>query len=77
MYLLYVDETGDSGIRNSPTRYFALSGLVIHELRWWTCLDDLIKFRKQMLRCGLKLREDFSPTATTLKGAISVRLAAR
>jgi len=46
-------------------------------LRWWTCLDDLIKFHKQMLRCGLKLREDFSPTATTLKGAISVRLAAR
>jgi len=46
-------------------------------LRWRTCLDDLIEFRKQMLRYGLKFREDFSPTATSLKGAISVRLAAR
>jgi len=33
---MYVDESGDSGLPSdgSPTRYFCLSGLVVHELRW-------------------------------------------
>ena len=75
MYLLYVDETGDSGIANSPSRYFALSGLVIHELRWRAYLDDLIDFRKQMRqRYTLKLREEFHAAAMITRPGDLVRI---
>lgn len=60
MYLMYVDESGDAGLVNSPTRYFVLTGLVVHELRWQGYLDELINFRRDMrLKFGLKLREEF------------------
>jgi hypothetical protein len=59
MYLMYADESGDSGLMGSPTRYFVLSGLVVHELRWRDCLDELIRFRQVMrAKFGLKLREE-------------------
>ncbi len=45
MYLMYVDESGDSGMKNSPSRYFCLSGVVIHELCWRDTLADLLSFR--------------------------------
>lgn len=60
MYLMYVDESGDSGLNNTPTNYFALTGLVVHELRWRTYLEELILFRARMKeKFGLKLREEF------------------
>ena len=46
MYLMYVDESGDVGLVNSPTRYFVLVGLVLHELRWQQTKDELINFRQ-------------------------------
>jgi hypothetical protein len=56
---MYVDESGDTGLINSPTRYFALSGLVIHELRWNEYLNQLVSFRKRLKeKFGLKLREE-------------------
>src|SRR5258708_16087573 len=59
MYLMYVDESGDSGLINSPSRYFVLSGLVLHELRWKGCLDNLILFRRAMrAKFCLRLREE-------------------
>lgn len=56
---MYIDESGDVGLNNSPTRYFILSGIVLHELRWKTTLTELVNFRK-MLRDtkDLKLREE-------------------
>lgn len=59
MYFLYVDESGDIGLQGSPTRYFILSGLVVHELRWHQTLEEIINFR-QALRSqyGLRLREE-------------------
>lgn len=48
MYLMYVDESGDTGLGLSPTSYFALSGLVVHESRWRDLLTQLIAFRKTM-----------------------------
>ncbi len=47
MYLMYVDESGDIGLTGSPTRYFVLTGLVLHELRWRQTLDELIAFRRE------------------------------
>ena len=59
MYLLYSDESGDPGIKNSPVRYFIISGLIIHELRWKEVLDSLINFRRFLRETkGLKLREE-------------------
>lgn len=47
MYLMYVDESGDCGMPSdgSPTRYFCLSGLVVHETRWKETMADLLRFR--------------------------------
>lgn len=45
---MYVDESGDTGLINSPTRYFALSGLVVHESRWRNFTDHVAAFRKTM-----------------------------
>ncbi|MCL5037130.1 MAG: DUF3800 domain-containing protein [Chloroflexi bacterium] len=57
---MYVDESGDCGLTSSPTNLFILAGLVIHELRWKPCLEELIRFRKSLKeRFGLHLREEF------------------
>jgi hypothetical protein len=59
MYLMYVDESGDAGLVNSPTRYFVLTGVVMHELRWHEALTTLIEFRKRMRGgFGLLLKEE-------------------
>lgn len=59
MYFLYVDESGDIGLTDSPTRHFVLSGLVIHELRWHDTLEEIITFRRSLrLRYDLRLREE-------------------
>lgn len=59
MYFLYADESGDVGLVNSPTRYFCLSGFVVHELRWHETLESIIDFRKYLkTKYGLKLREE-------------------
>lgn len=59
MYLMYVDESGDPGLVNSPSRYFVLTGVVMHELRWNDCLNQITEFRKRMRDAfGLLLREE-------------------
>jgi hypothetical protein len=59
MYILYVDESGDSGMVNTPSPYFVLTGIVVHELRWNEYLDRLVDFRKRMRnKFGLLLREE-------------------
>jgi Protein of unknown function (DUF3800) len=52
MYLMYVDESGDCGLPSdrSPTRYFCLSGVVVHELRWRETLTQLTNFRRLIKR---------------------------
>jgi len=73
MYLMYVDESGDVGLSNSPSRYFVLTGLVIHELRWRDMLDQLIAFRRQMRsKYGLHLRDELHAAALiTSPGALN------
>ncbi len=61
MYLMYVDESGDSGNidKNSPTNYFILSAIVVHELRWKQTLESLVELRKYLRDSkGLKLRDE-------------------
>lgn len=60
MYIMYVDESGDPGpIAKSPSRYFILSGLVVHELRWMETLNALVTFRRSVRHAyGLKMRDE-------------------
>ena len=48
MYLMYVDESGDTGLVGSPTRYFALSGIVVHESEWRNFMQMIIQFRRTL-----------------------------
>lgn len=76
MYLLYVDESGDIGLTGSPTRYFALSGFVVHELKWNEILESIIQFRKHIrVRYGLKLREEIHAAACIHKPGEVKRIA--
>jgi len=72
---MYVDESGDSGPQNSPSRYFVLTGIVIHELRWQLYLDQLINFRRRMQQqFGLKLREEIHASAFISRPGPLVRI---
>jgi hypothetical protein len=56
---MYIDESGDTGLVNSPTAYFALSGIVVHEYQWRTFLDHLIHLKKQLRKVhGLPVRAE-------------------
>lgn len=52
MYLMYVDESGDTGLVKpmgaSRTRYFCLTGLVVHESHWTETLNELLRFRHRL-----------------------------
>ena len=59
MFLMYVDESGDVGMNNSPTRYFVLTGVVLHELRWKEYIDQILDFRRRMKASfGLRMHEE-------------------
>src|SRR5947208_5100407 len=59
MFLMFADESGDSGLINSRSSFFALAGLVVHELRWKACFEKIMDFRRKIRDdVGLKLREE-------------------
>lgn len=60
MYLMYVDESGDVGpLPGSPTRYFILSAIIVHESSWQNLLDDIIALRRFFkAKHGLLLKEE-------------------
>ena len=60
---------------NSPTRYFVLTGLILHELRWRPYLDQLVDFRRRLKAVyGLKLREEIHAAALINKPGDLVRI---
>lgn len=59
MYLMFVDESGDTGISDPPSGIFILSSIVIHESSWLRFLDDLIELRRSFKsQFGLKMSEE-------------------
>jgi hypothetical protein len=66
MYLAYFDESGDSGTVNSPTKFFVLSCVLVHESKWLDILDHLIRLR------GILRRRFHIPTRPEIK-AIHLR----
>ena len=57
MYLMYVDECGDSGLQETSSRYFILSAIVLHEAYWTDVHEQIYSLRKQ-----LAVRYDFAVT---------------
>lgn len=73
---MYGDESGDCGaLPRSPSRYFVLVGLVVHELRWQTCFDQMVDFRRRMkANFGLKLREELHAAGMIFRPGPLVRM---
>lgn len=61
MYLAYLDESGDAGLVNSPTKYFVLSRILVNEVHWLNTLDLLVELRR-----NLKIHHNI-PTRQELK----------
>ena len=63
MFLMYVDESGDVGKIKSPTKYFMLSAIVIHEMDWRKVLTSLATFRRMLkTNKGLRIKEEIHCT---------------
>lgn len=59
MYLMYIDESGDCGKVNSPSKYFVLSAIVINQDHWLDTLNSIINFRKHLRdKYGLLMKEE-------------------
>lgn len=63
MYLAYFDESGDSGLHNSPTQYFVLSCVLVHQANWLESLDHLIELRRRLRdKCAIPTRPELKST---------------
>ena len=75
MHMMYVDGSGDSGLQDSPTRYYVLTGVVLHEIKWQTYLDQLVAFRCRMRATfGLRAAEELHAAAMINKPGPLVRI---
>lgn len=70
MYLAYLDESGDSGVgANTPTGFFVVACVLIHEADWVESLDALKYWRSSMrATCGLPVRAEVKASAGFLRG---------
>ena len=50
MYLAYFDESGDSGLVDSPTEWFVLACILVEQAHWSPALDQLIFARRVLKR---------------------------
>ncbi|MFQ6134154.1 MAG: DUF3800 domain-containing protein [Armatimonadota bacterium] len=48
MYLAYFDESGDSGLTNSPTNWFVLACVLVRDDDWETTIDRLVALRRRL-----------------------------
>lgn len=59
MYFMYIDESGDPGIKSSISNYFVLSGLIVQEKDWLRLFNDFIELRrKQFQKYKLPVRAE-------------------
>ena len=58
MYLTYLDESGDPGLRG-PSRYFVVNALMVHETEWLSALDQLVQLRRDLkANWGIPVRDE-------------------
>ena len=48
MYLIYSDESGDSGRSSGGTPFFVISGVIIHERLWNDLFDQILSLRRSL-----------------------------
>lgn len=48
MFFAYFDESGDTGLGQSPTGTFSLSCILLHDSDWLNALDQTIAFRRYL-----------------------------
>ena len=48
MFLTYFDESGDTGVLNSPTDWFILNAVLVHETVWLDTLNQLVRLRRHL-----------------------------
>ena len=59
MHIIYLDESGDPGLLNSPTQYYILAGFAVHHADWHIVDYRLREFRKWAeLTYGLKVGQE-------------------
>lgn len=59
MYLMYVDESGDTGLTGHASEHFILSGLIVHQNDWNKYMERLKIFRKALKdKYGLNQRTE-------------------
>ena len=59
MYLTYFDESGDAGVTNSPTNWFVLNAVLVHETVWLDTLNELVRLRRELRdRYGIMPRKE-------------------
>lgn len=59
MYLTYLDESGDPGLINSPTKYYVLSCILINDAAWLEVLNELVALRRTLRdRYGIPSRQE-------------------
>ena len=76
MYLMYVDESGDTGLDGSPTDHFVLGGFVVHEADWLDYLGRLVAFRRRMgAAFGMPLRAELHSSHLLTRPGALVRIA--
>jgi Protein of unknown function (DUF3800) len=50
MYLIYADESGDTGMKKGGTDFFVISGIIIHENHWNEIFQRFLDLRKNLSR---------------------------
>lgn len=69
MYLMYVDESGDTGREETSSPVFALAGLIAPSSKWTDVESELIKLRKSLgAQYGLKPSDELRGSALMRKG---------
>ncbi|MFZ5980633.1 MAG: DUF3800 domain-containing protein [Candidatus Zixiibacteriota bacterium] len=59
MYFAYIDESGDDGIHNSPTSWFVINCVLIHDSNWLDTLNQLVSLRRDLkTRFDIKARDE-------------------
>ena len=59
MYLAYIDESGDNGWENSPSKFFVLGCLLVNKADWLFNLDALVSLRRKLKdRWGINPRAE-------------------
>lgn len=74
MYIAYIDETGDVGLINSPTHYYCLTTLILHEDTWQNNFNTIKALRNELRKAhSIKLDEELHATEIVAGQGISFK----